>query len=180
MSAHVFNRILVGWDASHAATTGLRLACRLTAFPGGSVTAVSVVPSFAHIEADDDRARAVADAQAPLQAAYDSVLQSMTLHPDQRVALRFLEDDHIAEALDHSAAEQMIDLLVVGLHGREGILHPRMGHIANHIVRTSSCPVLVVPDEQAESGALPPDQPSHLGSALRGLFHPGRHHDATI
>jgi len=180
LSTPVFTRALVGWDTSHAAATGLRFACQLTAFAGGKVTALSVVPSFAHIEADDDRSRAVADAQAPLQAGYELALQTVTLHPEQRVSLRFLADDHVAEALDHYATEQLIDLLVVGLHGREGILHPRMGHIANHVVKSSSCPVLVVPDEHSAARAVNLDQPSHLTSTLKGLFHPGRHHETNV
>jgi nucleotide-binding universal stress UspA family protein len=177
MSAPVFSKVLVGWDASRAATTGLVLACRLTATTGGTVNAVSVVPTFTHIEADDDRQRAIADAHAPLQAQFDLTVQSLTLHPEQQVSLRFLADEHVADALDHYAAEQMIDLLIVGLHGREGILHPRMGHIANHVIKSSSCPVLVVPDEQATTGTIQLDEPSHLSAAVKGLFHPGRHHD---
>lgn len=180
MSTPVFARTLVGWDGSRAATVGLTIACRLTAFAGGTVTALSVVPAFGRVEADDDRARAIADAQAPLQTEYDRALQSLTLHPEQRVSLRFVHDEHVAEALDRYAAEQMIDLLIVGLHGREGILHPRMGHIANHVVSTSSRPVLVVPDEQAAARADVHGQPSHLAAAVKGLFHPGRHHDAPV
>ena len=180
MPAPVFRKVLVGWDGSRAAATGLVLACRLTATTGGTVTAVSVVPAFTHIEADEDRERAVADAHAPLQAQFDNTLQSLVLHPEQKVSLRFLADEHVADALDHYAAEQMIDLLVVGLHGREGILHPKMGHIANHAVKTSSCPVLVVPDEHATAGAVQVEQPSHLTAAIKGLFHPGRHHDSHV
>jgi nucleotide-binding universal stress UspA family protein len=178
MPTPVFTRVLVGWDGSHAATAGMRIACALTAFAGGHVTALSVVPAFGHIEADDDRARAIADAHRPLQAAYDETLASLSLHPEQRVTLRFLEDEHVGAALDHYAAEQLVDLLIVGLHGREGILHPKMGHIANHAVKSSSCPVLVIPEEQA-TGSAHLEEPS-LVSAVKGLFHPGRHHAAGV
>lgn len=175
----LFARVLVGWDGSHAAAAGLRMACALTAFQGGSVTALAVVPAFAHLETDDDRARARTGAQRPLQAEYESIVESLSLRPEQRVTLRFLEDDRVGTALEHYAAEELADLLIVGLHGREGILHPRMGHIANHVVKSGCCPVLVIPETPAP-GSRHVDEPSHLGSVVKGLFHPGRHHSAAV
>jgi nucleotide-binding universal stress UspA family protein len=140
------------------------------------VTALAVTSAFEHIEADDDRQRAVADAHKPLQMTFDAVVGSLTDQSPPRVELRFVEDAQVAEALDRFAAEQLVDLLVVGLHGREGILHPKMGHIANHVVTSSPCPVLVIPDDQAP-GFVHLDQPTHhLGETLKGLFHPLRHH----
>ena len=46
MSVPVFTRVLVGWDGSHSAATGLRVGCALTAFASGTVTALSVVPTL--------------------------------------------------------------------------------------------------------------------------------------
>lgn len=106
------------------------------------------------------------------------MLAGLPRHPDQQVSLRFVEDEHVAEALDHYAAEQLVDLLVVGLHGREGVVHPKMGHIANHVVKASCCPVLVVPDARDLSGHLHPDRPTHLAAAVRGLFHSPRQQEA--
>jgi nucleotide-binding universal stress UspA family protein len=176
MATQVFRRVLVGWDGSRAAAKGLTLACRLTA-GDGRVTALSVIPSFDHIEADDDRQRAVADARAPLQAKFDQVVASLQSDAGSRVELRFISDVHVADALERLAREDLDDLLIVGLHGREGILHPKMGHIANHVVKFSSCPVLVVPDDQAP-GVVHVEEPSHLTGAMKGLFHPLRHHDS--
>lgn len=175
----LFTRVLVGWDGSHAAAAGLRMACALTAFRGGKVTALSVVPGFVHIETNEGRTRAIADAHRPLQAGYDRIVESLSLHPEQRVSLRFLEDDRVGTALEHYAAEELADLLIVGLHGREGILHPRMGHIANHVVKSGCCPVLVIPETPAP-GSRHVNEPSHLGSVVKGLFHPGRHHSAAV
>jgi nucleotide-binding universal stress UspA family protein len=177
MPTPVFSRVLVGWDGSRSAATGLKVACQITAFPGGRVTALSVVPSFSHIEADDDRARALSDARQPLLAAYQQIVATLTLHPQQQVRLRFAQDEHVATALDQFVAEQVIDLLVVGLHGREGVLHPRMGHIAGHVVKSSSCPVLVIP-EAPPAGMPRHDEPAFAGAA-RGLFHLGHRHTAS-
>jgi nucleotide-binding universal stress UspA family protein len=179
MFAPAFSHVLVGWDASPAAARGLTLACRMTPFPGGTVTALSVVPPFAHIEADSDRARAIDDAQAPLREAFEQLLAPLALAPEQRVTLRFAEADRVPEILDRYTAEQLVDLLVVGLHGREGILHPGMGHVAKHVIKTSSCPVLVIPDEKTVGDTIYLRDSGHFATTLKNLFRPGRH-DVTV
>ncbi len=42
------------------------------------------------------------------------------------------------------AAEQEIDLIVMGTHGRRGVAHLLLGSVAEHVVRTAGCPVLTV------------------------------------
>src|SRR5881394_1068039 len=42
------------------------------------------------------------------------------------------------------AADQHIDLIVMGTHGRTGLAHLLMGSVAEHVVRKACCPVLTV------------------------------------
>ncbi len=42
------------------------------------------------------------------------------------------------------AQEQDIDLIVLGTHGRSGLMHLLMGSVAENVVRKASCPVLTV------------------------------------
>lgn len=42
------------------------------------------------------------------------------------------------------------DLLVLGTHGRSGLLHVKIGSVAEKVARESSCPVMVVKPEEAE------------------------------
>jgi nucleotide-binding universal stress UspA family protein len=42
------------------------------------------------------------------------------------------------------AAEQGIDLLVMGTHGRTGFTHALLGSVAERVVRRATCPVLTV------------------------------------
>lgn len=42
------------------------------------------------------------------------------------------------------AEERQADLIVMGTHGRTGLSHMLMGSVAEHVVRTASCPVLTV------------------------------------
>lgn len=173
MPAPEFTRVLVGWDGSAGASVGLELALHQTAAGGGEVTALAVVPGYTHVEDVDERKQAIEGARAPLQAAYDSVVDVTDLTPGQTVSLEFVEALDVAKALDRYSSTHPVGMVVVGLHGRGGLLHPKMGHIASHAVRTSRCPVLVVPDP-----GNPPPYPveDEERSKLSGLFHPFRHH----
>ena len=54
-----------------------------------------------------------------------------------------------APSITRYAAEHNIDLIVMGSHGRTGIAHAVIGSVAERVVRTASCPVLVVRDSGA-------------------------------
>ena len=55
-----------------------------------------------------------------------------------------------AEELTRFSTEQNADLIVLGTHGRTGFRRVLMGSVAEQVVRTATCPVLVVrqPREQ--------------------------------
>lgn len=61
------------------------------------------------------------------------------------VRSRVLAGDPAAEIVRH-AVEERCDLVVVGTHGRVGIRRLVLGSVAEHVVRRSPCPVLVVHD----------------------------------
>ncbi len=48
-----------------------------------------------------------------------------------------------AEAILRFVREEPVDLLVVGTHGRTGLMHFVMGSVAEEVVRHADCPVLV-------------------------------------
>ncbi len=45
----------------------------------------------------------------------------------------------------HYANKHQIDLIVMGTQGRTGISHALIGSVAERVVRTSHCPVMVIP-----------------------------------
>lgn len=47
------------------------------------------------------------------------------------------------EIIDYATKEN-IDMVVIGTHGRSGLMHILMGSIAERVVRLSPCPVLTV------------------------------------
>jgi nucleotide-binding universal stress UspA family protein len=65
--------------------------------------------------------------------------------PDRvpRVAFHEVSGDPAVEIVKQAAAVEA-DLIVLGTHGRTGIKRLLLGSVAENVVRTASCPVLVV------------------------------------
>ena len=72
---------------------------------------------------------------------------------EARPAVRVAPDP--AKAIVDYAREIHADLLLVGTHGRTGVSRVLMGSVAEHVVRTAPCPVLVVRPSDHE--AVVPD-----------------------
>jgi nucleotide-binding universal stress UspA family protein len=146
MNAPAFTRILVGWDGSPGASDSLIAACRL-ADGTGEVLALAVVPSYAHVEDAEERDEAAAEKRVPLVWRYDQVMARVPPAPGRRVSLEFLEAEHVAESLLTYSLKHSYDLVVLGLHGNEGEIHHKLGHVAHHVVKAGCCPVLLMPTE---------------------------------
>lgn len=56
-----------------------------------------------------------------------------------------------AEEIVRCATEREVDLIVMGTHGRGGVSHLLLGSVAERVIRTAPCPVLVI--RQAAAGA---------------------------
>jgi universal stress protein A len=67
---------------------------------------------------------------------------------DARAEVRVAPDP--AEEIVDYAKEIHADVIVVGTHGRTGVSRLIMGSVAEHVVRTSPCPVLVVRPSEHE------------------------------
>jgi nucleotide-binding universal stress UspA family protein len=90
-----------------------------------------------------------ADANVPL-GRFETAAQ-------ERLDLRVTPQDHArlrpeyavrvgtpAEEIVRYAGDRDVDLLIMGTHGRSGVAHLLLGSVAEHVVRTAPCPVLLV------------------------------------
>lgn len=64
---------------------------------------------------------------------------------------QFNEYGDTADGIINCAKEFKADLIVIGTHSRSGIDRLLMGSVAEHVVRHSPIPVLVVPSAESES-----------------------------
>jgi nucleotide-binding universal stress UspA family protein len=138
-------RILVATDFGPAAEAALTYGRALAKNFGATLTVMHVAENF-FLRAT------VADPHA-LKAAVARRLEERLTAEDRRAlhARAVLEtSDQPADAITTYAKQAEIDLIVMGTHGRHGISHLLVGSVAEHVVRTASCPVLTVKHPEHE------------------------------
>src|SRR5262249_38840571 len=79
---------------------------------------------------------------AVAKSAFDKLikenhLEQFTIHQEVREGTPFYEIVRLAKDKD-------IDLIVMGTHGRSGLVHMLLGSVAEKVVRKAPCPVLTV------------------------------------
>ncbi len=135
-------RVLVGWDGSPDAREAFRMGCSLADGLGAEVVVLEVVHQPFSTEVFDEGRRQLARHATELAEEVEEhgpgLGSRVTLHHVVIAA------DDTAKALRDYAAEHGFDLLVIGRHGVDAALHPRVGRVTERQVRESTCPVLVV------------------------------------
>jgi nucleotide-binding universal stress UspA family protein len=125
------------------------MALRLTKATGGDLTILHVLPSPASmfaaggymsaetwnlIEADL-RSRAGQEMDALVKEAVDAGV---------RATPQFVDGDIPADGIVSATEHAKTDILVLGTHGRTGVMKVLLGSVASRVVATASCPVLTV------------------------------------
>lgn len=152
----MYTKILVPVDGSPTSTRGLDEAIALARFSHGQLRLIHVVDELSYFTGfeygtvrtdivqlmeeqgrkilEDGKARAVA-AGVPAETA-------MFLNLDGR----------LSAVVEREAAAGRADLVVIGTHGRRGASRLLLGSDAEHVLRTSPVPVLLVrsPEPQAQ------------------------------
>jgi nucleotide-binding universal stress UspA family protein len=141
-------RILVPTDFSETSTAALRYAIALARRFTARVYLLNVAED-AGIGTEDEHPIGIFVTMQ--NAAHDRLRRLLTeqdveeLRPDcaTRVGLP-------AEEIVRYAHEQAIDLIVMGTHGREGVMRVVLGSVAETVVRRAPCPVLTVHHPERE------------------------------
>jgi nucleotide-binding universal stress UspA family protein len=138
----VFRRLLVGFDGSREARYALRIARSLAADLGGEVHVLSVVTPRAHAETTEER-------MATLEEERRRVAETLSAQQpvntwDRPPITHVVCDDDPAEAIAAFAIQHGFDLVVVGTHGSDQIMHRGVGRSLEALIRSHPCPLLVV------------------------------------
>jgi nucleotide-binding universal stress UspA family protein len=144
VAVSAFHRILVGWDGSTDSRRALRAALQLSGPLGAEVVVLAVLKRHPHAEAMDEAEEEVAARCDELASEIEAAAKDSGIACSNGVRSETVVADDPASALGRYAAEHGFDLLVVGRHGIDRALHPRVGGVTEHQVRYSPCPVLVV------------------------------------
>ncbi len=139
-----FRRILVGWDGSRDAEHALRAAAHLASELGAELVVLGVLKRQRHVEALDEAEEDVADRRRRVVGEIAAFARRAGVPWSESSRGETIVADDVATALEEYARRHGFDVLVVGRHGLDRALHPRIGRVTEHEVRRSPCPVLVV------------------------------------
>lgn len=141
-----YSKILIAVDSSEysmkAAKKGLELAHQLQA----KIALLFVV----------DKSKAVGNIDAGitpdeaiigLKKEAEQTLDELSKLAHVKDIQKFMPEGYPLEDILKTAETWGADALVIGTHGRTGLLHLLMGSVAEHIVRHAKIPVIVVPSK---------------------------------
>lgn len=149
-------KILIAVDESPHSARAVRFVARMR-WPAGSrvivanVLTPALTPPSAGVESgvpllieisEPQRQQAVA-----LVARAEAELREAGIATEERIPT-----GDPREALLRLVADERVDLLVVGSHGRTGLSKLLLGSVSSHVVTHARCSVLVVKEEPHERG----------------------------
>ena len=136
--------ILVPIDFSEQSEKAATAACALAAKTGATVHLLHayVIPvesvGLALTVSQKYVEQFVAESKAQLQEL------ATKLCPNASVGPLLVESGDPREVIVHKAKDLKAELIVMGTHGRRGLIHALMGSVAESVARTAPCSVLVV------------------------------------
>ncbi|MBI4886302.1 MAG: universal stress protein [Acidobacteria bacterium] len=143
-----FKHVLVPTDFSEHSDAALDCARHVAARFGASLHLLHVL---------DDRVISGSAGSELVVAESSEVRAARATDVEERLADRLDEGDRItlrattgvlfgapAPSIASYAAGYGFDLIVMGTHGRTGLAHLLMGSVAEHVVRSATCPVITV------------------------------------
>lgn len=141
----LFRRILCAIDFSPCSTRALSYALSLTEEAGGALTLLHVLESFA----EEPLIYSQLDIEEYQRQAENLALERLnSLIPrETRTWCRCAPMTRFGKPYQEIlkvAGEQQVDLIVLGVRGRNPIDLALFGSTTNHVVRTAGCPVLTV------------------------------------
>jgi nucleotide-binding universal stress UspA family protein len=139
-----FRQVLVGWDGSPGSVAALRTAAAIVGDGPGRVIALAVLPRPPRRAEDLDQAGREDARAGHARQAFEAARSAIAGSWPTRISLHTEEGRDAARALCDHATEHGFDLLVLGRHGDGGVLHPRLGHVAEAVARASRIPILLV------------------------------------
>src|SRR5688572_4487155 len=140
-----FNNILVPTDFSEHSEEALRVAADLAQHYGASISLVHVYEPVQYVmpEGYFFSPEQILRLEAALRAQLAKAERALADASAPRVESHLLDGLAFSE-IARFAKEHGSDLIVMGTHGRTGVKHVLMGSVAERVIRTAPCPVLVV------------------------------------
>lgn len=145
-----FKKILIGIDdskhAEHAAQCGFELAKLI----GAEVALAHVIEPIVLPDNEIGMTYPLDMMDAQTEASKLIIAQTIANFAGDQEVTRFLEIGRPTDLIIEFAEQFQADLIVVGTHSRTGLNRFLMGSVAEHIMRHSPVPVMVIPIKQVK------------------------------
>jgi nucleotide-binding universal stress UspA family protein len=160
------NKILVATDFGEASDAALAYGRALARSFGATLHVIHVADDLFTRVAGEGYVSVLPELQRELEASAKARLDDLLIDNDPKplpVVKTVVVSNTPATAIVQYAADEHVDLVVAGTHGRSGVAHLFMGSVAEKIVRTAPCPVLTV--RHPEHDFVRPDTPAVTAAA---------------
>ena len=141
-----FNKILIAVDSSphamHAAKRGFALAHQLKA----TIALLFVVDRNKEVVDTDQGITPEQSETVLLKQAEETIEQLIKMYGGAEEVLRFTPEGFPRKEIINMAKEWEADLIVMGTHGRTGLVNLMMGSVAEYVIKHATVPVMVVPN----------------------------------
>jgi nucleotide-binding universal stress UspA family protein len=149
MATPLVSRVLVAVEPSDD-DASLLIAHRIASAFGASLEALQIVPSAGWPDNDPTMVRV--ENGATVQELERRVAER-TGRPSNGLRATVLRGDPASSIVSH-AKEQRCDLIVVGTHGRTGVERLVLGSVAESVIGSAPCPVLVARSAAPSEGGI--------------------------
>ena len=153
-----FTAILWPTDGGKAALRALKTAVELAKTHEADLFALQIIRRVPQISQTDFASTSPTVFNVPLYEEHllkdmkTSLQKIMAKHVPKKISVEsVVQFGEPAAAIVDFARQKKIDLIVMATHGRTGMTHLFLGSVAEHVIRTSPVPVLVVPAPSKES-----------------------------
>lgn len=146
--------ILCPVDFSEFSVRAYRHALSLAEHYGAKLVALNIVELSRYPYADYAASAGDYDAlrQSLIDGGRERLQEFVTKHTHDEIPLELIVHKGVApDCILWFAQERKADLIVMGTHGRRGFDRLVLGSVTNRVMRTASCPVLVVCNPTRES-----------------------------
>lgn len=156
----MYKHLVVAVDGSNTSLNALNHAAGLAVQGNSKLTLVNVAnpteymtlaPEF--LQHESYEAAAVANGNSVLEEAAASAKAKGVQDVQTHLLVAIKGAKEMAQELVDYASQQGADLIVIGTHGRTGLMHLLMGSFAETVMRQSHLPLLVIRSQHEEENA---------------------------
>lgn len=132
-------KVMVALRDTETAGSLTKLACQMANLTGTNVMALHVIEMLPGLPIDVEDA----DFERPGTQVLSLARRVASNNFSMRISTKLLKAKNVGEAIVGEAAEQDVELLVIGYHQDHGLVESLLGPTVQHVIHHAPCRVLM-------------------------------------